>query len=212
MENVGIVESLLPELPQGTEVLLESGDGALAFLLTREGFWDCVVGFALKRPDDEDKWNTDWFLQRSFPMFVFNAVRVLGNVENSISDEAILPGQTVVLRSETPSDEMDVVGPDGKRHRLERSPQGSFLFNRADQIGVYEFGAGDQAERRFAVNLFDPRESNIEPRDELTIGHIQVAARREVGRARQEAWRWLVFAAFAVLLAEWYIYNRRVYI
>jgi hypothetical protein len=212
MDNVGIIESLLPELPPGTEWLIESGEGPLAFLLTREGFWDCVIGFGLKRPNEEDKWNTDWFLQRSFPMFVFNAVRILGNVQDAIADETILPGQTVVLRSESPADTMEVRGPDRSRHKLERSPQGNFLFNQSDQIGVYEFGEGQRVERRFAVNLFDPRESNIEPRSELTIGHIQVAAKREVSRARQEAWRWLVLAAFVVLLAEWYIYNRRVYI
>jgi hypothetical protein len=212
MENVGIVESLLPELPPGTEWLLESGDGPLAFLLTREGFWDCVIGFGLKRPDEEDKWNTDWFLQRSFPMFVFNAVRVLGNVQDAIADETILPGQTVVLRSESPGQVMEVKGPSGRRVQLERSPQGNFLFNQSDQLGVYQFGEGERIERRFAVNLFDLRESNIEPRAELTIGHIQVAAKREVSRARQEAWRWLVLAALSVLVAEWYIYNRRVYI
>jgi hypothetical protein len=212
MENVSIIESLLPELPAGTEWLLESGDGPLAYLLTRDGFWDCVIGFGLTRPGEEDKWNTDWFLQRSFPMFVFNAAHVLGNVQDAIADEAILPGQTVVLRSESPTDVMEVKDPTGRRQRLERGPQGNFLFNQSDQLGVYEFGEGNRIERRFAVNLFDLRESDIEPRAELTIGHIQVAAKREVGRARQEAWRWFVIAAFAVLLAEWYIYNRRVYI
>jgi hypothetical protein len=212
MENVSIIESLLPELPPGTEWLLESGDGPLAFLLAREGFWDCVIGFGLKRPGEDDKWNTDWFLQRSFPMFVFNAVRVLGNVQDAIADETILPGHTVVLRSESPAQVMEVKGPGGRKQALERSPQGNFLFNQSDEIGVYDFGEGDRIERRFAVNLFDLRESNIEPRDELTIGHIQVAAKREVSRARQEAWRWLALAAFAVLLAEWYIYNRRVYV
>jgi hypothetical protein len=145
-------------------------------------------------------------------MFVFNAVRVLGNVQDAITDETILPGQTVVLRSESLADAMEVKSPGGAVLKLDRSPQGNFLFNQTDQIGVYQFGDGDRVERRFAVNLFDMRESNIEPRSELTIGHIQVAAKRELGRARQEAWRWLVLAAFAVLLAEWYIYNRRVYI
>ena len=27
-----------------------------------------------------------------------------------------------------------------------------------------------------------------------------------------ELWKWFVLAAFLVLLAEWYIYNRRVYV
>jgi len=46
MENVSIIESLLPELPAGTEWLLESGDGPLAYLLTREGFWTVSLASA----------------------------------------------------------------------------------------------------------------------------------------------------------------------
>ena len=213
MDDVIIAESLLPDLPQGTEVLIESGEGALAFLLTREGFWDCVIGFGFERDGEKGKeLNTDWYRHRSFPLFVFNAIRVLGNVQDSISDETILPGQTVVLRSESLAAQMQVKDPTGKVHKVDRTGQGNFLFNDSDLLGVYQFGDSQKIERRFAVNLFDTRESNIEPRGELTIGHTQVTAKREANRARQEAWRWLVLAAFAVLLAEWYIYNRRVYI
>ena len=213
LDDVAISESLLPELPQGTEVLVESGDGPLVFLLSREGFRDCVIGFGLERDGEKGKeFNTDWFRHRSFPLFLLNALRVLGNVQDAISDDTILPGQTVVLRGESLAREMKVVDPSGKTQRIERSPQGSFLFNETDQLGVYQFVDGDRVERRFAVNMFDPRESNIAPRGELTIGHSQVVARREVNRSRREAWRWLVLAAFAVLLTEWYVYNRRVYI
>ena len=70
-----------------------------------------MIGFGFKRPGDEEKWNTDWFLQRSFPMFVFNAVRILGNVQEAIAEETILPGQTVVLRSESPGETMEVRDP-----------------------------------------------------------------------------------------------------
>ncbi len=213
MSDVGIAESLLPELPQGTVMLLESGDGPLAFLLSREGFMDCVLGFWLERLSEKRReFNTTWVLHPSFPLFVFNSLRVLGNVQEAISDEAILPGQTVMLRSESLADTQQVKDPTGKTHRLERTAQGGFIFNQTDQLGVYQFGDNERVERRFAVNLFDLRESDIEPRGELLLGHTQVAAKREMNRARQEAWRWLVLAAFAVLLAEWYIYNRRVYI
>jgi hypothetical protein len=30
--------------------------------------------------------------------------------------------------------------------------------------------------------------------------------------ARQELWKWLLGAGLVVLLCEWYIYNRRVYL
>jgi hypothetical protein len=213
MDDVGIAESLLVEIPPGTDRLLESSDGPLAFLLSREGFWDCVIGFWLERPTEKGReFNTNWVLHPSFPLFTFNALRVLGNVQDSITDDAILPGQTVVLRSDSLARELVVKDPSGKSHELSRTPQGTFIFNDTEQLGLYEFGSAEKPERPFAVNLFDMRESDITPRPELEIGHAVVAASAGVSRARKEAWRWLALAAFAVLLAEWYIYNRRVYI
>ncbi|MBI3464153.1 MAG: BatA domain-containing protein [Planctomycetes bacterium] len=214
MENAVIRESLLPELPPGTEVLLESGEGALAFLLTREGYSDCVIGFGFERDGEKGReLNTDWFLKASFPLFVFNALRVLGNVQDAISDEPILPGQTITLRSESLAKDKTIRDPTGASHDISRSPQGTFVFNRTDLLGVYEFGdTKNNVERRFAVNLFDPRESDVTPRSELQIGHSPVAGQPTVNRTQKEAWRWLVLAAFLVLLVEWYIYNRRVYI
>jgi hypothetical protein len=213
MENVAVIESLLPELPQGTEKLMESGEGPLAFLLAREGFRDCVVGFGFERETpDGRRANTDWMVKRSFPMFVYNSLRVLGNVDDAVSEDAVLPGQTVMLRSESLADERTIKNPKGESRTVKRSPQGSFLYNQTDQVGVYEFGDGAQTERRFAINLFDQRESDIAPRQELQIGHNPVVADAKVSRAQKEFWRWLVLAALAVLLGEWYIYNRRVYI
>ncbi len=213
LENVIILESLLPELPPGTETLIESGDGPLAFVLTREGFSDCVFGFGFERQTPQGQaLNTDWPLRLSFPMFVLNALRVLGNVEDAISEKAILPGQTVALRSDAPVRAITVRDPAGQSHQVARNAQGTFVFNATDQAGVYQFTAGGQETRRFAVNLFDPRESDIAPKEELQIGHNAIEASHEINRAQREYWRWLVLAAFAVLLLEWYIYNRRVYV
>ncbi len=213
MEDVGVAESLLPELPPNREVLVESADGPLAFLLPREGFQDCVLGFWLERVTEKGReFNTNWVFHPSFPLFTFNALRVLGNVQDSVTDEVLLPGQPIVLRSESLATELSVKDPAGKFHDLKRTPQGTFLFNDTDQLGIYQFGERAKPERPFAVNLFDARESDITPRAELEIGHLEVTAHETSGRTRKEAWRWLVLAAFAVLLLEWYIYNRRVYI
>jgi hypothetical protein len=213
MDDVGILESLLPQLPAGADVLLESEQGPLAFLLTREGFWDCVIGFGFERQGEKGReYNTTWVRKASFPLFMFNALRVLGNVQDAITDEIILPGHTVGLRSDSLKKELQVRDPTGKTHAVRRTPQGRFLFNQTDRLGVYEFGDGAKAERRFAVNLFDPRESDIAPRRDFDIGHTQVAARELVNRSRLEGWRWLTLAVLAVLLVEWYVYNRRVYI
>ena len=83
---------------------------------------------------------------------------------------------------------------------------------------------GNQVIERFAVNLFDRQESNvrlqptqdpesgtIEPAD-LRIGNYDV--KKLVGEApsRSEAWKAVLALALVVLVFEWYIYNRRVYL
>ena len=66
--------------------------------------------------------------------------------------------------------------------------------------------------RRFAVNLFDARESDIRPRaeDELTIGYFEVPGEEGWEPTRREVWKWLLMAGLSVVALEWYIYCRRV--
>jgi hypothetical protein len=64
------------------------------------------------------------------------------------------------------------------------------------------------------VNLFDPLESDIPPAKEksIQIGHVTIEGQSAWQPKRQETWKWLLLAGLAVLLLEWYIYNRRVYV
>jgi hypothetical protein len=61
------------------------------------------------------------------------------------------------------------------------------------------------------VNLLDANESNIEPRTDIKIGSDEVAAGEE-RRQPRELWKWLALAALGLLLVEWYVYNRRIYV
>ncbi len=77
-----------------------------------------------------------------------------------------------------------------------------------------KFSISEKSAQRFTVNLFDPLESDIRPPQEnsLQIGQLTVPAKSGYASARRETWKWLLAAALVVLLAEWYIYNRRVYV
>ena len=65
--------------------------------------------------------------------------------------------------------------------------------------------------RHFAVNLLDPNESNIEPRADIKIGGDDVTAGTE-RRQPRDLWKWIALAALILLLVEWYVYNRRIYV
>jgi hypothetical protein len=119
---------------------------------------------------------------------------------------------------------MTVVNPQGGETIVPRAEDDSFRFTATDAPGVYEVRQGDVVIERFAVNLFDRAESDVGVRPtqdpdsqtlrpaDIHIGHFDAAPTTDRAPARQETWKLLVACALAVLLLEWYIYNRRVYI
>ncbi|MFM8399998.1 MAG: hypothetical protein ACKOAH_19395, partial [Pirellula sp.] len=65
---------------------------------------------------------------------------------------------------------------------------------------------------RFCVNLFSNRESNLKVGLELQTGAESIAATSNTLRARQELWRWLLLLALGLLMLEWIVFNRRIFI
>ncbi len=213
LDRVGIADGFkMKDLPPRTPRLMESGnDTALLLTLNRLAFTDLVMTFPLFNNDD--KWNTDWPARfTSFPVFLTNVLYALGNVSDAVSEENTQPGKPKVLRPDISVDEIQVIAPGGGRQVLRRGSRPDFTYGGTDRVGVYQVIWDGAVQRRFAVNLLDPEESNIQPRAELKIGADEVKAAEETRGQPQELWKWVVVAALLLLLLEWYIYNRRVYI
>lgn len=210
LQDVAIVNAFRfdlrdPKVPGRPPRLLETDrENALLFALTRRPYTDLVMTFPLV--DDRGRWNTFWPLHLSFPLFMKNVVFQLGNVEG---DEFTQPGQLKRLRPEGNSTRLEVLAPSGKSYTLNRGARADFLFDRIDRVGVYEVRRDGELQRQFAVNLLDPRESDLEPRAEFQVGAEKVAA-DATGRQARDLWKVLAVVAFVLLLAEWYVYTRRV--
>ena len=224
LPTVAILKAIGVEPPAGSTILIESNKGPLAFVAPREGYSDAVVAFALM---DGEKFNTNWYRNISFPLFLFNALQVLGNARESVGDEIHLPGRPAILRTDTPAETIKVTSADGLTTKtLTRTPQGTFVDHDTGRIGLYHARWQPDGMLPFAVNLFDPRESDIAPRGlvpegvpagqadayKIKIGYNPVAGSRNTQPSRKEYWWPLAVAALAVVLVEWYIYNRRVYL
>ncbi|MCR9119955.1 MAG: hypothetical protein NXI22_23710, partial [bacterium] len=59
---------------------------------------------------------------------------------------------------------------------------------------------------------FDSRESDLRPADEITFGNTDVKAVSRWEPSRFELWRWIILAGLVLLLFEWYVFNKRVYL
>jgi hypothetical protein len=211
LQEIGIAEAFrLQDLPPRTPRLMETDHNtALMLTLSREAFTDLVMTFAILT--DKGEWNTNWPLHPSFPLFLRNVLYALGNVSDGTSEELVQPGQVKTLRPDVTVAQIDVLDPDGKRQTLSRGSRIEFSYGDTSRVGVYNVHWNGEWQRSFAVNLLDPEESNLEPRQVIGIGAERVVAGKDRTQPR-ELWKWLVLAALGLLLAEWYIYNKRIYI
>lgn len=217
--------NIVPTVPGG-KVLIESTDGPLLSIAPREGFEDAVLGFAVSVNKDGSEYpNTNWYRRYSYPTFLLNTLSYFVSQNQGGLGRANLPGQSIALRTKSLADEVVVTGPDNLKKTVRRNEDGTYLFHETDVPGYYEILDEGEVAGRFSVNLFDGQESdvrialsadddandNVEPAATVRIGHVEVkgtAARP----ARKDLWRPLLLLAVAVLLFEWYIYNRRVYL
>jgi hypothetical protein len=80
-----------------------------------------------------------------------------------------------------------------------------------DQAGFYQLlTGGSEPPWTFAANLVDALESDITPKDSLSIQGQNAGPPGEFkAGVRRELWLYLVLGALALSLAEWFSYHRR---
>jgi hypothetical protein len=212
LHEIGIGEAFkasVKDLPPRTPALIESDlETVLLFTLNRQAFTDLVMTFPILT--DKDEWNTNWPLKPSFPLFLRNVLYSLGNVSDAAAEELTQPGQVKTLRPDVGVAEIEVRGPTGT-HKLQRGTRADFTFGGGEQVGIYQVYWNNKLQRSFAVNLLDKNESNLEPRSAVKIGAEESETKQTANQPRS-MWKWIVLAALGLLMLEWYIYNRRVYI
>jgi len=224
--NVAIVDSLVLDPPPGATVLIDSTAGPIAAIAPRDAYQDVVLGFEIVGQDKDGSLtaNTNWPTKLSFPTFWLNALEYLASGTEESRSTSVRPGRPVELRASGAAPQLTIIAPDGKEQTVNRTGEDLFQFYDTGQLGVYQVRQGNSVTERFAVNLFDRRESDVRVRPsqdpeatamraaDIRIGNVNIRA--EAGRApmRKEVWKFVLACALAVLVFEWYIYNRRVYL
>src|SRR5205085_353359 len=175
LHEIGIGEGFrLTGLPPRTPRLMEGDrDLGLMVALSRGAYTDVVLCFPILT--DAGEWNTNWPLLPSFPLFWRNVLYTLGNIRDAAGEENVQPGQVKLLRPDARVERLRVTDPKGATMVLERGTRADFAYGATDSVGVYR-AEWDGGLRRFAVNLLDGDESNIEPRPAVQIGAESVQA------------------------------------
>ena len=223
--NVQIIDTLITKPPLGGGELIDSTKGAIFAIAPRERYEDAVLGFEIVGRDEDGTrtFNTDWPRKHSFPTFWFNVLDYFtsGQATSIVQHK---PDRPVELRVNSQSENLTVELPDGVRRNVPVEQPGRLEFHETSQLGTYKVLSDSQVVKRFSVNLFDRDESDVRLRlrqadedgvqvvESLSIGYVDVGAQSPTSPMRRELWKLLLGGALVVLMFEWYIYNRRVYI
>lgn len=216
--DVAISQAKELEAPLGATTLIDSHEGPIFAIAPRGSYEDAVFGLEFVGTDDDGLrvYNTNWPLRPSFPVFIHEMLTYLAGSRLDMSTENVRPGEPHVVRAIASPETIQVVAPDGVSELVAASRENEFTITNTDQVGVYEVYEQDKLTQQFAVNLFDGTESQIRPLEgeSVLIGNTEVAVQRspEWQFVKHQAWKPLVLLGLAILLFEWYIYNRRVYL
>lgn len=210
------------EIPKGSGVvsLAETATGPAIFETSDADVRAIVVPFDITK--------TNWPFDVSFVVFLASAVDYLGTgsvVAIDQTDRLIQPGSVLADRIPADARSVRVQLPDGTRSpEIIPSADGRVVYGPIQQTGLYtlrwrgtpgptDVVRDDEIQRLFAANLLDPTESDVSTQPTIALANTLVSAESAVERKSiKDWWPWLLMGALAILMFEWWIYNKKMYL
>ncbi len=197
--GVHLLQARQVALPAWARPLVQTDVGPLVFVGEQGGRRVAVLAFDLH--------DSDLPLQVTFPVLMANLLGYLAPAQAFAAGEGLRPGETLIIRPSGGDAGVTIEDPAGLTFEAPATEAG-VIFAQTNRLGLYTVRSNQGVLGRFAVNLFDPRESAIAPADTIRIGRADVAAASRQAQGEFEIWPWLAAAAFLLLLLEWWVYQR----
>lgn len=183
--------------------LVEAEGGPLLLIGEQNGRRVAILTFDLHA--------SDLPLQIAFPILMANITSWLSPGQAFEIDGLLQSGDPVTLTPSASSTAVLVTKPDGTVWQQEVGEEAP-IFTETNQPGLYAVALrdaqGTRAAGQFAVNLFAPEESNIQPTSFIQIGQTTVETSENEDVGQYELWPWLLAAAVIILIIEWWIHFR----
>ncbi|MGH2460316.1 MAG: vWA domain-containing protein [Chloroflexota bacterium] len=204
LRSIQIARASNVKLPDWAYPLIQSNGVALGFAGDDNGARMVGLTFNLQQ--------SNLPLSPAFPIFVSNVMRFL--TPTVVTQSASLaPGNPAIVQARPGVGRVVIGGPSGQSWTIVPSG-GVARFDQTDQVGLYQateyVGSQSVDVERFAVNLFDPAESDLRPRADLVDRAAPVASSsiRETPVVHEYAW-FLLLLAVPLMLGEWWWFHRR---
>jgi hypothetical protein len=216
LDALFIAESHPVEIPKSAAAtaLVTGDNGPLMVELTTSEAHAIVIPWDLAA--------SNWPFDVSFVVFMAQAVGYLGEEDAGLG-QMVQPGGVLSDRIPPGSKDVRVRMPGGDTQALgDPAPDGTIVFGPVQKSGVYLVswegppGPTDAVERTravrpFAANLLSPAESDISAAEKVSFATGDTsAANQKQAKATRKLWPWLLLGALAVVMLEWWVYNRKV--
>jgi len=192
-------------LPEWAEVVLDGGQGPL--VMAGEIGAQKVVVFSF------DVHHSDIPLKVDFPILIQNVLAwVLP--QSSVEESEFYAGQEVFINLLPGARDVHVIAPSGRELPLDRS-YSSIPFTYSHEVGIYTVRQtvqqGDKQEvleSHFTVGVPTHSESDLRVGQVTNEGGQPVDGRKGGSDFVSELWRYFAWAALAVVMLEWWVYQR----
>ena len=176
----------------GAQVLGRFGDVPLLYVSQRSDRTEVGTTFDLS--------DSNLPLRVAFPVLIYSAIDWMLGTDELDAARALGRRWRIERMGGGPLRTLSVKGPSP---HVEATSQGSVIVvDNVNAAGVYEVHADDET-FRIAASLTSSRESDLRT---VAVSSTNTSA---LPRA-SDLWSWLVYAAIAILLLEWFLYHRRI--
>lgn len=202
--NIHVMQAESVKPPDWADVLVQADGGPLVFAGETLGRRIAAVTFDLRQ--------SDLPLQVAYPILFSNLINYLVPPTPFDATQSLRPGGSLSIVPPSGIKQIAIVSPSGQA--VSYTPGvGKLVYDGTAELGYYavNFIANDGSTTAdyFAVNLFDPSESDIRPRPGIQVGRtiINPTASRQVGE--RELWQWPAAVGLVLLLVEWQASHRK---
>lgn len=199
------------ELPEQATTLVEGTNGPVLALLNRGRSQYLINAFGFLN-EDRTELNTDWIRRPGIVAFMSNALRYLAGTSTIGQQPPVKPGEAFTVMADPGTNSVTLRRPDGSTEKLPVRGPGLVTVGGTDRVGVYHVGTGTPNEQVRAVSLLDDDESLIAPNEGFRIAAGELEVTDDTYRVNRPLWPYLLAALGVILLVEWCVYNRRVFI
>jgi hypothetical protein len=202
--DVRIARARKITVPPASRVLAESRETPLMAVFAAENRNIVLWSF--------DIYRSNLPLRVAFPILVSNALDWLLRSGASMESSTLATGQLIQLDAPENFRSGVIVDPSGQGWTLVPGAGGRLLFDRTSLAGFYNPEVNGHPIRGFGVSLLNAAESDIAPREALNFENRELRAAKGGAAMNREVWKWFALAALALLILEWIVYHKRIWV